>query len=118
MKPAELPILTFNSGAELRAWLMANHAGSEGIWLRIAKSASRHKSVTFQEVLDEGLCFGWSESKRLAGDADFYLQRFTPRRRAGTNSKRNIQRAADLIAQSRMLPSGLKALGLHEGAGH
>ena len=108
--------MTFNSGAELRAWLMANHARSDGIWIRIAKSASKHESVTFHEILDEGLCFGWSESKRLAGDVDFYLQRFTPRRRRGTTSKRNLQRAADLIAQGRMLPSGLKALALQEDA--
>ena len=116
MKPSDqLPVMTFNSGAELRAWLMSNHARSDGIWIRIAKSASKHESVTFHEVLDEGLCFGWSESKRLAGDVDFYLQRFTPRRHRGTTSKRNLQRAADLIAQGRMLPSGLKALALQEG---
>lgn len=117
MKPADnLPIMTFNSSAELRAWLLVNHARSDGIWLRIAKSACKRKTTTFLEVLDEGLCFGWSESKRMAGDADYYLQRFTPRRRSGTTSKRNSLRAADLIARGQMLPSGLKALGMREDA--
>ncbi len=29
-------------------------------------------SVAFEEVLDEGLCFGWSESKRITYDEKFY----------------------------------------------
>lgn len=107
-----LPILEFPSADDLRTWLREHHATSEGIWLRIYKKGSGVSSVTFEEVLDEGLCFGWSESQRRKGDARSYLQRFTPRRTIGTTSRRNLDRAARLIAAGKMTPAGLKALGL------
>ena len=107
-----LPIVSFADRAALRAWLEASHDRSAGIFVRIYKKASGVAGVTFEDVLDEGLCFGWSESNRLAGDERSYLQRFTPRRRAGTTSDRNLRHATRLIAEGRMTPSGLAALGL------
>ncbi len=91
---------------------MANHAVSGGIWLRIYKKNSGVESVSFEEVLDEGLCFGWSESKRIKGDEKSYLQLFTPRHTIGTTSKRNLEHVKRLIRENKMMPSGLKALGL------
>ncbi len=67
-------------------------------------------SITFEEALDEGLCFGWSESMRVRGDEKSYLQRFTPRRTKGTTSKRNREHIERLIKEKKMMPSGLRAL--------
>jgi len=108
----ELPVLAFRSVDELRAWLIGNHETSDGIWLRIYKKHSGAPSVTFEEALDEGLCFGWSESTRRRGDRESYLQRFTPRRTKGTRSRRNQERIERLIKEGRMTPYGLKALDL------
>ena len=105
------PVLSFGDRAGLRAWLVAHHARSEGIYLRIYKKHSGIPSVSFEEILDEGLCFGWSESKRLCGDDRSYLQLFTPRRRKGTDSKRNREHARRLIEQGLMTPAGIAALG-------
>lgn len=108
----ELPTLTFRSANDLHIWLEHHHAQSHGIWLRIFKKRAGIPSVSFEEVLDAGLCFGWSESSRRSYDHDSYLQRFTPRKTIGTQSKRNLERARALIDAGRMTPSGLKALGL------
>ena len=108
----DLPILTFESAAALRAWLAAQHDSSAGMWLRIYKKRAGVRSVTFEEVLDEGLCFGWSESARRGYDADSYLQRFTPRKTRGTTSARNLARAKALMEAGKMKPAGLAALGL------
>ena len=107
-----LPILKFRSASALRAWLIKNHATSDGIWLRIYKKNSGVETVTFEEVLDEGLCFGWSESKRIKGDEVSFLQRFTPRKTKGTTSKRNSEHIKRLIKEKRMTPDGFKALGI------
>jgi len=107
----ELPILSFKSTKSLRDWLTKNHTASDGIWLRIYKKNSGVESVAFEEVLDEGLCFGWSESLRIKGDEKSYLQRFTPRKTKGTTSKRNKEHIKRLIKEKRMTHSGLKALG-------
>jgi uncharacterized protein YdeI (YjbR/CyaY-like superfamily) len=80
------------------------------MWVRIYKKDSGVASVAFEEVLDEGLCFGWSESMRRKGDQRSYLQRFTPRRTWGTTSKRNRARIDRLIKEGRMTPYGMKAL--------
>ena len=108
----ELPILEFATVAELRRWLEHNHASSLGIFVRIYKMGSGVPGVHFEDVLDEGLCFGWSESKRLKGDAISYLQQFAPRKTHGTTSARNRWHAERLIQEGRMTPAGLKALGL------
>lgn len=114
MKKHDKNLLTleFKSAIALRAWLMKNRATSDGVWLRIYKKNSRVKTVTFEEVLDEGLCFGWSESKRIKGDEVSYLQRFTPRKTKGTTSKRNREHIKRLIKEKRMTPDGFKALGI------
>lgn len=107
----DLPILTFESAELLRVWLENNHNSSSGMWLRIYKKDSGMPSVTFEELLDEGLCFGWSESTRRKYDRDSYLQKFTPRKTPGTRSARNLIRVEMLIEQGRMTPHGLALLG-------
>lgn len=108
----ESPILEFVSSDDLRAWLTSNHETSGGIWLRIYKTNSGIKSVTFEEVLDEGLCFGWSESTRRKSDDQSYLQRFAPRRKKGTTSRRNLEHVERLIKEGKMMAAGLKVLGI------
>jgi uncharacterized protein YdeI (YjbR/CyaY-like superfamily) len=115
---ADLPILSFENVAELRAWLQVNHATSNGIFVRIFKSRSGVATVGFEDLLDEGLCFGWSESARLPGDADSYLQRFTPRKTRGTTSARNRQHVARLVKEGRMTADGILALGPYAPGTH
>ncbi len=107
----DLPILSFEDVTALRRWLEVNHASSNGILVRIYKKNSGVASVTFEDVLDEGLCFGWSESIRLKGDEFSYLQKFTPRKTKGTASERNQRHTEHLIQEGRMTPAGLVALG-------
>jgi uncharacterized protein YdeI (YjbR/CyaY-like superfamily) len=111
-KPTELPVLAFVDAAALREWLTRNALTSAGIYVRVFKANSRIPSVTFEDLLDEGLCFGWSESKRLSYDDLSYLQRFGPRKTKGTTSERNRRHVARLIAEKRMTEHGLAALDL------
>ena len=106
-----LPILEFETAELLRAWLQDHHATSNGMWLRIYKKSSDVRPVAFKQVLDEGLCFGWSESTRRKYDDNSYIQKFTPRKTIGTQSARNLARVQVLIKQGKMKPSGLAALG-------
>ena len=65
---ADLPILLFGSLPELEVWLEANHAGSAGLWLKIAKKGSGVESVTYAEALELALCFGWIDSQKRGFD--------------------------------------------------
>ncbi|MGB4800917.1 MAG: hypothetical protein WBP03_05400 [Candidatus Saccharimonadales bacterium] len=106
----DLPIVAFATRSQLRAWLRTNHAISPGIMVQLFKKSSGIESVSFQDVLEEGLCFGWSESMRLPGDAHFYLQKFTPRRSKGTTSVRNTRLVAELERQRLMTDAGRAVL--------
>jgi len=112
-----LPILSFESGVDLRRWLEEYHASSAGIWVQIFKRGAGVPSVTFEEVLEQGICFGWSESKRRRFDDTSYLQRFTPRRTRGTMSARNKALADRMLGEGRMTAAGIEALGLGDIVG-
>jgi uncharacterized protein YdeI (YjbR/CyaY-like superfamily) len=103
----DLPILLFDSPADLEAWLEQNHGGSPGLWLKIAKKGSGVESVDYAEALELALCFGWIDSQKRGLDERHFLQRFTPRRPRGKWSLINREKAEGLIASGAMRPSGL-----------
>jgi uncharacterized protein YdeI (YjbR/CyaY-like superfamily) len=103
----DLPILLFASKRKFEAWLEENHAGAEGIWLKIAKKESGVESIDYAEALELALCFGWIDSQKRGFDEFFFLQRFTPRRPRGKWSQINRTKAEELIAAGAMRPAGL-----------
>jgi uncharacterized protein YdeI (YjbR/CyaY-like superfamily) len=103
----ELPIVLFTTPAELEAWMEKDGAGSDGVWLQIAKKGSGVESVSYAEALEVALCFGWIDSQKRGFDERRFLQRFTPRRPRGRWSKINRKKAEDLIEAGRMRPVGM-----------
>jgi uncharacterized protein YdeI (YjbR/CyaY-like superfamily) len=103
----ELPIVLFTTPAELEAWMEKDGAGSDGVWLKIAKKGSGAESVSYAEALEVALCFGWIDSQKRGFDERHFLQRFTPRRPRGRWSKINRKKAEDLIEAGRMRPAGM-----------
>lgn len=113
---ADAEELAFASTEQLWEWLEAHHRDHAGGWVRLQKASSGVASVTFHDLLEAGIAFGWSESTRRAGDASSYLQRFTPRRARGTTSTRNLRIAARLEEEGRMTDAGRRALGQRPSA--
>lgn len=107
-----LAVRGFADAGELWAWMEKHHSSHQGLWVRLQKTKSPIPSVSFHDLLEAGIAFGWSESTRRAGDALSYLQRFTPRRGKGTTSERNRRIASQLEADGRMTAAGRRALGL------
>ncbi len=103
-----LPILTFASEAEWRAWLGENHASAAGLWISIAKKGSGIDSVRYPEVLEHAICFGWIDGRRERLDDERFLQRFTPRRARSPWSKINREKAERLAQDGLMEPAGLE----------
>ena len=104
----DLPILAFPSRAEWEAWLDANHGGSDGLWIKIAKKASGFDTVTHAEALEVALCYGWIDGQRDRFDDTWFLQRFTPRRARSRWSQVNRAKAVELIERGSMKPAGLR----------
>ncbi len=110
-KDTETPIQSFASSKQWKEWLAMNYAiSNNGIWLRIFKRDSDEATITYDEALDEALCFGWIDGQKKAYDEKSWLQKFTPRRSKSIWSKRNRTRVVQLIKEKRMQPSGLKEI--------
>jgi uncharacterized protein YdeI (YjbR/CyaY-like superfamily) len=109
-KRSELPVRLFKDDAAWEAWLAKQHAKSSGVWLRIAKAASKVKSVTYAGALDVALCYGWIDGQKKAFDDDTWIQRFTPRARRSAWSKINRDKVQRLAESGRMRPAGLEAV--------
>lgn len=103
----ELATLGFSTRTAFEKWLSAHHATSAGLWLRIAKAGAGVKSVTYAEALDVALCYGWIDGQKGAIDAQYWRQRFTPRRPSSKWSKINCAKAEALITAGRMKAPGL-----------
>ena len=88
-------------------WLAKHHASSAGVWLQIAKKDSGLASITYAEALEAALCQGWIDGQKNAMDAQYFLQKFTPRRTRSTWSKVNCAKALALIESGAMQPAGL-----------
>jgi uncharacterized protein YdeI (YjbR/CyaY-like superfamily) len=96
----------FETPAELRAWLEKHHATASELWVGYYKKASGKRTLTWSEVVDEALCFGWIDGKTQRIDERRYRQRLTPRRRNSNWSAVNIEKVAKLRAEGRMTPAG------------
>jgi uncharacterized protein YdeI (YjbR/CyaY-like superfamily) len=99
----------FRTQAAFRAWLEKHHASATELELRLFKVRAAHRGVTYQQALDEALCFGWIDGVTHGLDEDSYRQRFTPRRPRSTWSKRNVEHVERLKKAGRMTPAGLAA---------
>jgi uncharacterized protein YdeI (YjbR/CyaY-like superfamily) len=107
----ELPELLVEDAASWSAWLAEHGATSPGAWLVLAKKGGVSPTrLTYQEALEEALCFGWIDGQVRRRDDGSYRQRFTPRRARSAWSKRNVQAAERLVAEGRMQPGGLAAV--------
>jgi uncharacterized protein YdeI (YjbR/CyaY-like superfamily) len=106
----DLPVIAFKSREAWNAWLVAQAASSEGLWLKLAKKSAGVVSVSKSEAVDTALCHGWIDGQLDSFDDQYSLVRFTPRRQTSKWSERNRARALQLIESGQMLPAGLKEI--------
>jgi uncharacterized protein YdeI (YjbR/CyaY-like superfamily) len=99
----------FEKPAELRAWLEQNHDSEKELFVGAYKKATGKPSLTWPEIVDEALCFGWIDGIRRGIDAESWSIRLTPRKPTSNWSSVNIRRVAELEEQGRMTPAGRAA---------
>jgi uncharacterized protein YdeI (YjbR/CyaY-like superfamily) len=97
----------FKTKQAWRSWLARHHSRETGIWLAYYKKGSGKISVTYEEALQEALCYGWIDSTVGRLDAERYKQRYTPRNVKSVWSSSNKARVEKLIAEGRMATPGL-----------
>ena len=100
-----------------RNWLEKNHASSSGVWLVYAKKHSGLPSLTYNDAVEEALCFGWIDSKINPIDDAFYMQVFTPRKPNSAWSALNKARVERLLGAGLMTPAGLSLVKAAKSSG-
>jgi len=110
--------------AEWRAWLEVNHCTSHGVWLVTPKRRTGPSTVSYDEAVEEALCFGWIDGAAgraddgMGGvDADRSMQWFAPRRPKSTWARTNKERAARLEAAGLMAEAGRRAVEMARASG-
>jgi uncharacterized protein YdeI (YjbR/CyaY-like superfamily) len=105
------------SRAAWRAWLETHHAASPGIWLVFAKKHTGLPTLTYEDAVQEALCFGWIDSLVKSIDDRFHMQMFTPRKPKSAWSATNKARLTKLMKSGVMAPAGLAAVAAAKKSG-
>lgn len=97
---------------EWRAWLKRHHASASEIWLVYWPKASGQPFLSYEQALDEALCWGWIDGviKRLDDGTDARAQRWSPRQKKTVVSELNKAKVRKLHAAGRMTSAGIAAL--------
>ena len=105
-----LPKNTFNfkNRDDWRNWLEENFKTEKEIWLIYFKKHTKKLSVSYDEAVEEALCFGWIDSTVKTIDDERYMQKYTPRNENSIWSKVNKKRAEKMLEQDKMTEHGMK----------
>lgn len=104
------PIKFFQTSKELREYFELHHPSNNltphhntnnnnpELWIGFYKKGinSSLSSISYQEAVDEALCFGWIDGIRKKIDDESYTNRFTPRKHKSNWSDVNIRRFTEL----------------------
>jgi uncharacterized protein YdeI (YjbR/CyaY-like superfamily) len=107
----EKEIITAQTRFEWRAWLEANHQSSRTeVWLKRYNKSSGIPTFSYDEMVEECLCFGWIDGVVNKFDDQCTIQRITPRRKKSFLSELNRQRIWKLQRLGMMTEAGIAPL--------
>lgn len=100
------------SQTDWRQWLEENHACKQSVWLVYYKKETNKRTISWTNAVDEALCFGWIDSKKVSIDKEKSHQFFSKRKAKSTWSKINKAKVENLIANNLMTEAGFESINL------
>jgi uncharacterized protein YdeI (YjbR/CyaY-like superfamily) len=110
MQRKEIETFTPTSQKDWRRWLKKNHKVKQSVWLVSYKKTSEVPTVTYNEAVDEALCFGWIDSTKKTLDKERFMQFFCKRKPTSVWSKINKGKVQRLIDQGLMTKAGFDCI--------
>jgi uncharacterized protein YdeI (YjbR/CyaY-like superfamily) len=89
-----------------RSWLEAHHARPDGVWVVTWKKIANRPTPSYDDLVEEALCFGWVDSRPGKLDALRTRLWFAPRQAGSGWSAPNKRRVEALLAAGRVAPAG------------
>ena len=106
----ELPQVHPGGRDKWRAGREANHERSKGVWFVIDKKVNGQQPLSYEEICEELVCFGWVDSRPRKMDERRSMLLCTPRKPKSGWAKPNKDRVARMEAAGKMAPAGLAAV--------
>jgi uncharacterized protein YdeI (YjbR/CyaY-like superfamily) len=113
----DLEQVLVTSRAELRAWFEANAESSPSIWLVTYRRGSGRPAPSYDDIIEEALCFGWIDSTVRTRDAETSMLLLSSRKPRSTWSAINKARLEHLLPSGLMTPRGLRAIEVAKANG-
>lgn len=104
----QLEQILIESPADLRQWLQINYQEKRSFWLVKWKKESGRPTISYDEIVDELICFGWVDSLPRKLDEEKTMLLISPRNPKSNWSRVNKERVSRLIENGRMQEAGLK----------
>lgn len=82
----------FDKREDWREWLSRNFETEKEIWLIYPNKSTGKPRVSYNDAVEEALCFGWIDSTMKKYNEDHSAQRFTPRNNKSSYSQPNKER--------------------------
>lgn len=102
---ANRPVVSCQSRRQWRKWLETHFQSDAEIWLVFPAKKSGEEGISYNDAVEEALCFGWIDSTAGTLDPMHHLRRFTPRRAGSPYSQPNIERLIWLDSRDLIHPT-------------
>ncbi|MFV2045625.1 MAG: YdeI family protein [Anaerolineales bacterium] len=106
----ESKLLHVTDRKKWRAWLKKNYKSKDEIWLVYAKKHTGEPRISYNDAVEEALCFGWIDSIVKTIDDHRFTQRFSVRKSKSSYSQPNRERLRALVVQGKVMPDVLESL--------
>jgi len=80
--------------ASWRQWLVQNHAAFRGVWLVYNKAVAGKRRLSYDDIVDEAVSFGWIDSLTRSLDAEQAMLYLSPRKPKSPWARSNKERVA------------------------
>ena len=99
-----------NDRNEWRAYLAAHFDCAKEVWFVFPTSGADESSISYNDAVEEALCFGWIDSINKRLDGTHCIRRFSPRKKGSAYSQPNIERLLWLEERGLLHPSVRKEI--------
>lgn len=93
-----------------RKWLSKNYNKEKEIWLVYYRKSSGKLRISYNDAVEEAICYGWIDGIIKGIDEEKFAQRFSPRRPKSNLSEMNKERIRRLIQNKKMTKYGMKSI--------
>ena len=104
-KQKKMNLFYTSNRSEWRAYLEAHFETASEVWFVFPTKDSGEPCLSYNDAVEEALCFGWIDGRAGTLDEKHHIRRFTPRRKGSLYSRPNIERLIWLDEHDRIHPS-------------